>query len=147
MRSATSIAPRSVVEVLEQDGELVAAEAGRGVGRAQAPPASRSVTATSSSSPAAWPRLSLTVLKLSRSRNSTARWPPRAARPRERVLDAVEEQARLARPVSESWNAWCASSLLEPLSLGDVAEAPHPADDLAVDALRLRSSARRRARR
>ena len=53
-----------------EDRELVAAEAGGGVaGRTQV--MSRSATATSSSSPTAWPRLSLTVLKSSRSMNST----------------------------------------------------------------------------
>ena len=69
-------------------------------------PSSDSATARSSSSPVACPRLSLTVLKLSRSKNMTAiglrvrsmratAWFRRSAK-----------SALLASPVSESWNAW-----------------------------------------
>ena len=60
-------------------------------------------------SPAAWPRLSLTVLKSSRSMNIT----PTSGPPRRDL--SIEcwtrsaKSARLARPVTGSWNAWCAS--------------------------------------
>ena len=60
-----------VVDVLEQDRELVAAETGDGVAVAAGTPRSRPVISRSRSSPAAWPRLSLTVLKSSRSMKST----------------------------------------------------------------------------
>ena len=63
---------RVVVGVLEQDRELVAAEARGGVAGADAAAAAARRPRTSSSSPAAWPRLSLTVLKSSRSMKSTA---------------------------------------------------------------------------
>jgi hypothetical protein len=65
------------------------------VGRRQ--PWSRRAAAISSWSPAAWPRLSLTCLKSSRSMNSTAS----STRSANRV--------RLARPVSPSWKAWWTS--------------------------------------
>ena len=50
---------------------------------------SRSATAISSSSPTAWPSVSLTVLKSSRSTNSTA---TEGSGSRERLLDPVDEQ-------------------------------------------------------
>ena len=61
-----------VAQVLADDDELVATEAGHGVVAAHGSPASRRPTATSSSSPVSWPRPSLTTLKRSRSMNSTA---------------------------------------------------------------------------
>ena len=54
------------------DHELVATEAGDGVAGAQRARGAGARPCTSSSSPASWPRLSLTTLKWSRSRNSTA---------------------------------------------------------------------------
>ena len=61
-----------VRRVVEQHGELVAAEATR-PGRPRAgPPRIRSATSTSRRSPAACPSVSLTILKSSRSRNRTA---------------------------------------------------------------------------
>jgi hypothetical protein len=53
---------------------------------------SRSLTIISSASPAEWPRLSLTVLKSSRSMNSTASCPPCAASRVAGVIDPVAEQ-------------------------------------------------------
>src|SRR5829696_2445614 len=75
------------------------------LGRRQ--PWSRQAAATSSWSPAAWPRLSLTCLKSSRSMNSTARsvWSERARACSTRSVNRV----RLARPVRPSWNAWWTS--------------------------------------
>ena len=60
-------------------------------------------------SPAAWPRLSLTSLKPSRSRNSTATdgvW--RLVRSRAWSTRSLN-RARLASAVSESWKAWWTS--------------------------------------
>ena len=62
----------ALAAVLEQDRELVAAEPGGGVGRAQARSSAGRRPRSSSWSPAAWPRESLIVLKSSRSMNSTA---------------------------------------------------------------------------
>ena len=60
-------------------------------------------------SPAAWPRLSFTVLKSSRSMNMTPmEGPPRS----ERMIECCTrsaKRARLARFVTGSWKAWCAS--------------------------------------
>ena len=81
MRSATCSAFVGCRHALQQDDELIAAEArescsGRGSARRRPRRACRlpagCATVTSSSSPARWPRLSLTTLKRSRSRNSTA---------------------------------------------------------------------------
>ena len=71
MRSAMRDRVGSPVDVLAQDGELVAAEARDGVLGAQraAQPAG---DVDESLSPAPWPSVSLTTLKPSRSRNSTA---------------------------------------------------------------------------
>ena len=60
-----------VGDVLQQDGELVAAEARDHVASRTAC-VSRSATSISSRSPDSWPKPSLTTLKSSRSRNSTA---------------------------------------------------------------------------
>ena len=70
---------RGVADVLDQDGELVPAEARGGVGRPHGS-SRRTATCCSTSSPAAWPRLSLIVLKSSRSRKMTAILVPRARR-------------------------------------------------------------------
>ena len=61
----------------------------------------------SSSSPAAWPRLSLTVLKSSRSMNRTATRRCRGgARAPGRASRRSSNSARFGSPVSASWKAW-----------------------------------------
>ena len=79
IRSATCSTACGSVRVLDQHGELVAAEAGGGVAGAQRGGELRP-TATSSWSPASWPSVSLTTLKSSRSTKSTRRR-RRCARP------------------------------------------------------------------
>ena len=66
-------------------------------------PRRRSATSTSSSSPAAWPRLSLIVLKSSRSRKRTAavRRPSIASASAAATCSA--KSTRFGRPVSASW--------------------------------------------
>ena len=56
----------------------------------------------------------------------------------ERVLDAVAEQRLVGEAGERVVERLVGELVLEPLALGDVAEAPHPPDDLAVDALRHR---------
>ena len=110
-----------VLRLLEEDGELVAAEAGRGVTgpqRPYEPPA----TATSSSSPAAWPRLSLTSLKSSRSRNSTASDVTDRAGPGQGVLQPVAEQGTVGQPAQGVVERLVLELLLEPLALGHVTQ-------------------------
>ena len=65
---------------------------------------SRPATVRSSSSPAAWPRVSLTCLKWSRSTRSSAQSPPVSMASRVRVCSRV----RFGRPVRASWAASCA---------------------------------------
>jgi hypothetical protein len=96
------------LDVLEQHGELVATEPGGGVGRTERreqPLADLAET----SSPTGCPRLSLIVLKSSRSMNMT----PIGVRSSERRDSACAtrsaKRARFASPVTESWNAWWAS--------------------------------------
>ena len=127
-----------VGERVHQHRELVAAEPGRGVARAQAARRVARSRSASSASPAECPRLSFTVLKSSRSMNSTASCPPLRWRRVAAWSTRSRNSAWLASPVSGSWNAWCVELVLEAAVLGDVAEAPHAADDLAVDALRQR---------
>ena len=67
---------------------------------------SRRATSTSSSSPTSWPRVSLTLLKPSRSRNKSA---SEVGRRRERATATLRRSSissRLGRPVSGSWSAW-----------------------------------------
>ena len=77
---------------------------------------SRRAIATSRRSPTEWPRLSLTVLKRSRSRNSTAKvplWPRCSAE--SAIPRRSRKRLRLARAVSPSWKAsWtsCSSARL-----------------------------------
>ena len=63
----------------------------------------------STSSPAAWPSESLTVLKSSRSRNTTPTPPPSRSARADAWRTRSPNSARLARPVTGSWNAWWAS--------------------------------------
>ena len=72
----------------------------------------RSPTATSSASPAAWPRLSLTSLKSSRSTNSTIGTIPLGSAASRREATTWVNSDRFARPVSGSCEAWWWSSSL-----------------------------------
>ena len=79
--------------------------------RAQA--RNRSATAMRSRSPSPWPRLSFTFLKSSRSRKRTVTGLPRRCASASAWLTRSRNRARLASPVSGSWNAWwvsCSSS-------------------------------------
>ena len=67
---------------------------------------SRCATAVSSWSPMWWPRVSLTTLNPSRSMKQTPSRLPAAASVNARVSRSVNS-ARLGRPVSGSWLAWC----------------------------------------
>ena len=71
------------------------------------------LSSTRRRSPTLWPRLSLTSLKRSTSRNTTANmplWWPRAMAPCRRASAACRrsmKRARLGRPVRASWKASC----------------------------------------
>ena len=120
------------LDVLEQHGELVAAEARGGVARRGCSSPRRLPTSSSTWSPAAWPRLSLIVLKSSRSMKMTAR-PMSSRRARATAWRTRSaNSARLARPVTGSWKAWCGELLLEGLALGDVAAVEDDAADVLV---------------
>ena len=67
-----AVAAARDVEVGDQDQELVPALAGDDVAARATAPTSRCATSIRSSSPAPWPKLSLTSLKSSRSTYSTA---------------------------------------------------------------------------
>ena len=81
--------------VLEQHRELVAAQPRRRVAAAQASRGCARRPRISSSSPASWPSVSLTVLKSSRSRNSTATL---LAAPRQGVRQPVAEEGPVGEP-------------------------------------------------
>ena len=91
-----AFARRRRAQVLAQDRELVAAEAGDGVAGPQHR-SRRRATATSSSSPASWPRLSLMFLNRSRSRNSTATAGTRARPARDREPSRSRNSSRFGR--------------------------------------------------
>ena len=93
---------------------------------------SRCAAACSSRSPASWPSESLTFLKLSRSRNITATRCVRALRQRQRVLDAVAEQAAVGEQRQRVVERQLAQLLLERLALAHVAEVEREAGDRRV---------------
>ncbi len=99
---------RLAVDVLAQDRELVAAEPGDRVGRAQRVAQARRDVAQQRS-PAAWPKESLMSLKRSRSTNSTATPPPSRLARRSACSRRSRNSARFGSPVSVSCSAWCAS--------------------------------------
>ena len=70
--------------------------------------------------------------------NSTASWPPWRSSRVGGVVDAVAEQRLVGEPGQRVVERLVRELVLQPAVLGDVAEAPHPPDDLAVDALRER---------
>ena len=85
----------------------------------------RSPTATSSASPAACPRLSLTSLKSSRSTNRTIGTNPLGSRASRREATTCVNSDRLASPVSGSCRAWwCSSSLSRPSCSSDCSNRP-----------------------
>ncbi len=67
---------------------------------------SRRAASISNWSPPAWPMESLTILKRSRSQNSTASWAPRRRVAIRLSARRDSSRLRLASPVSASWLAW-----------------------------------------
>ena len=114
----------------QQDGELVAAEAREHVGLAQAA-AQRAGDVTISSSPAAWPSLSLIALKWSRSSTSSAP----SARSARRVRRAGPARARTAaveQPGERVVVGHVAQLGLEAAALGDVLDLGEHVERRAV---------------
>ena len=93
---------------------------------------SRRATSISSSSPAAWPRLSLTVLKSSRSTKRTANRFWRRTPAVERVADAVGEERAVREPGQRVVERLVAELRLEPPALGDVSRGDDDARDVLV---------------
>ena len=107
IRSATVDRLALVGEVVDEHRELVAAQPRRGVAGcgcsrpgAARPPAARA-------SPSAWPSVSLTFLKSSRSRKMTASGAPLRRRRASACSTRSRSSMRFGRPVSVSWLAWC----------------------------------------
>ena len=106
-RSASRLGVAGSTDGLGEDDELVAAEAGHGVpgrGRRRQPGGRRDEQLVAG----ACPRLSLTTLKRSRSRKSTASRPRVALAPG-RASRRSSSRLRLGRPVSGSCMAWWVS--------------------------------------
>ena len=126
-----------VLEVLEEHGELVAAHAGRGVALAQA----ALQTGGDRHQELVADRVAEAVVhRLEVVEVDEQHGDPRVltSDASERVLDAITEE-HLVRQVRQRVVKRLMGELaLEPLRLRDVAEAPHPTDDLAADSLRLR---------
>ena len=108
--------------MLEQHGELVAAEPRHGVA-ARMQVASRP-DADEQRSPAAWPSPSFTVLKPSRSTKSTARRAAAARLARERVRDAIAEQRAIREPGERIVERLPRELRLERFALGHVLQLP-----------------------
>ena len=104
---------------------------GRSCPRVAAMARSRWATAVRSSSPAVWPRLSLIVLKRSRSRNSSPTRPGSRDRRVERVLQPVLEQGAVGQPGQVVVERLDDEALLERAALGDVGQRAGHADELA----------------
>ena len=121
-----------VVAAFDQDAELVAAEPRRGVAWRARTSAIRIATARSSSSPLEWPRLSLIVLKSSRSRNSTATGMAVPSRSGERVREPILEQGAVGKAGQRIVECLVAQLVLERLSLRDVAHAEQDSFDQRI---------------
>ena len=133
IRSATATASRSSPTSSEQDRELVAAEPRDRVLDAQAR-LSRSAIVFSSWSPTSWPRLSLTTLKLSRSRNITADARLVAGGAAQRVLQPIQEQGAVRQAGQAVVERQPLQLGLGPLALADLAgqQRRSPAERSAV---------------
>ena len=94
--------------------------------------ARRSATSRRTSSPAAWPRLSLIVLKSSRSRKMTAMPLLLAAVARDGVAHALDEQRAVGEVGDRVVEGLVGELLLEGLALADVAAVEHDAADGVV---------------
>ena len=110
-----------VGDVFAHDHELVAAEAGDGVGRADRAWRAGCATSTSSWSPTTWPRPSFTSLKRSRSRKSTATLVVGALGACQRVREAVDEQQAVREAREVVVQRLVRERLLGALAVGDVA--------------------------
>ena len=123
---------RGVGDVLEQERELVAAEAGDGVARADASSAAARRPPGARWSPAACPRLSLTALKSSRSTNRTTTPAVLPAAPLQRMRHAVGEQRAVGEAGERVVEGLARELRLEHLALGDVAVVDDDAADRGV---------------
>ena len=132
-----------LADVLEQHRELVAAEPRDGVAAAQRCRAAARRPRAAARRRRAWPRLSLTVLKSSRSMNSTDRARRRGRCRASACSTRSRNSARFGSPVSASWNAWWVSCSSSAVALGDVARV----QDDPADGRRRRAGSSRASRR
>ena len=96
--------------------------------------------ATRSWSPTKWPWVSLTPLKSSRSSSRTAPTPPTRATRAWAWARRSSKSARLARPVSGSWSAWCDELRGQRALVGDVALGEDEVQDPPVGVARGRAA-------
>ena len=113
----------ALVLELGQHGELVAAEARERLRDVELPPAGASATCISTSSPAAWPCVSLTARKRSRPSSSTAT--RRAQRPRERLLEALLEEQPVRQAGQRVVQRLVDEPLVQAARLGEVDDRDH----------------------
>ena len=100
--------------------------------------ARRSATSRRTSSPAAWPRLSLIVLKSSRSRKMTAMPLLLATVARDGVAHALDEQRAVGQVGDRVVEGLVGELLLEGLALADVAAVEDdPADGVVLEQVRV----------
>ena len=157
--AATVLGDLDAVDVLDQDRELVAAQARDHVAARAARATMRRPASTSISSPAAWPTLSLTSLKRSRSRNSTANGVRAGfAHARDRGVQAVEQVDAVGQAGQRVVQGLVGQALLGAQALADLraqlavgprpvrACAPRRATSSSACAAFRRSCARLRAR-
>ena len=104
------------------------------VSAARAQERNRSAAAMRSRSPSAWPRLSLTLLKSSRSRKSTVIGLPLPLGQRERVAHPVAEERAVGEAGERIVERLVGELLLQPLPLAHVAGVEHDAADGRVAA-------------
>ena len=109
MRSATSAAWMPVAAVLEQDRELVAAQAGRGVGRAQGRLQALADLGQQLVARGVPERVVDRLEVVEVHEQDRDRLVGRAACARARGSTRSRNSARFASPVTGSWNAWCDS--------------------------------------
>ena len=126
-----------VVEILDEHGKLVASEARRGIALSQTRRESFADDAQQVVAREVAEAVvdGLEVVEVDEQHRELAAL---AFQPRRRVVDPVAEERLVGQSGQRIVERLVRELVLEPAVLGDVAEAPHPPDDFAVDALRER---------
>ena len=132
MRRATSTALSPIVGTGRAGRRTRRRRGGRRVSPRDAPQQPRGHVRAAARHPTAWPWTSLTALKPSRSRNSTATRSGWRAGRAERLLDPLPEQRAVGQPGQRVVEGLVDQLALQPLAVADVTGVEHDAADVRV---------------